>query len=422
MLTLLGVLILLTTTSAERAEATATRLDGTTIVGQLTSWDGQKLEVLTKEGPVQLGATDLLSLRWPTEAPAEVAEKSPLQPVVELIDGSVLPIESFERQGNEAHLVLRGNLPSDAKKIRVTDRAVASVRLQPLQESAARQWEEIRTQQFPSDLLVVLKRGGASLDYAEGSIGEVSAESLEVKLDGEPQRIPTSKVAGVIFYRAGRAPETEPLCVLEDRDGLRASVVSISLGNGSVQITTVAGAKLVWPLENVQSADFSAGKVVFLSDAEPASEEQKPLVGMPTSAVLAATYGRPRRDQSAFGGPLMLWFPGTDSLASAGRTQTFGRGLAVRSRTVLVYRVPKGFTRLLGVAGVEPGTRGDGSSRLTIVGDDRPLLDAELTGNQSPQNLELDITGVKRLKIVVDYGQNLDTGDWVNLCDVRMVK
>jgi hypothetical protein len=26
------------------------------------------------------------------------------------------------------------------------------------------------------------------------------------------------------------------------------------------------------------------------------------------------------------------------------------------------------------------------------------------------------------LKIVVDYGQNLDTGDWLNLCDARLIK
>jgi len=35
---------------------------------------------------------------------------------------------------------------------------------------------------------------------------------------------------------------------------------------------------------------------------------------------------------------------------------------------------------------------------------------------------ELDVAGVNRLKIVVDYGQNLDTGDWLNLCNARIVK
>ena len=45
-----------------------------------------------------------------------------------------------------------------------------------------------------------------------------------------------------------------------------------------------------------------------------------------------------------------------------------------------------------------------------------------MTGNDAPLPIEVDIAGVKRLKIVVDYGQNLDTGDWLNLCDARIVK
>ena len=60
--------------------------------------------------------------------------------------------------------------------------------------------------------------------------------------------------------------------------------------------------------------------------------------------------------------------------------------------------------------------------RLSIFGDDRPLLETEIAGDQPPQPIQLDIAGVKRLKIVVDYGQNLDTGDWLNLCDARIVK
>ena len=192
--------------------------------------------------------------------------------------------------------------------------------------------------------------------------------------------------------------------------------------NGLVNVTTVGRREVDLPLADVRSADFSAGKVVFLSDTEPATEDQTPLVGTPGGVSLAVGYGRPRRDKSAFGGPLTLSYPNVDASAPVGRTKPFSRGLAVRSRTTLEYRVPKGFTKLLGIAGIEPATRGEGSARLVISGDEKQLFNAELTGNQSPQELELDITGVKRLKIVVDYGQNLDTGDWVNLCDVRMVK
>jgi hypothetical protein len=423
MQSLIVVIAVTMATSAVAAEATATRLDGTTVAGELTNWDGQALALSTNDGPVQLSAANLLSLRWsPTASIAGLEEKARLLAVVELLDGSLLAIDDFVRKGHEATLKLRAASPDNAQNLTLADRAVVAARLQPLAEAVAKQWDEIRKQDFASDVLVLIKRNGESLDYIEGTIGDVTAERIEFKLDDQMRRVERSKVAGVIFYRSEKAPDAEPLCVLEGPDSLRVSVASLSLRDGLLHVKTVGGVKLELPTDAISSADFSAGKVVFLSDLDLATEERTSLVGLPGGAKLAAEYGRPRRDQSAFGGPLTLWIPTSDSSGSAGHMQTFGRGLAVRSRTTLVYRVPKGFTRLLGLAGIEPTTRGDGSVRLTISGDERPLVDTELAGNQSPQKLELDITGVKRVKIVVDYGKNLDTGDWVNLCDVRMVK
>jgi hypothetical protein len=60
--------------------------------------------------------------------------------------------------------------------------------------------------------------------------------------------------------------------------------------------------------------------------------------------------------------------------------------------------------------------------RLEIYGDDQPLLSADVEGNQPPTNIDTDITGVKRLKIIVDYGANQGWGDWLNLCELKVVK
>jgi hypothetical protein len=49
-------------------------------------------------------------------------------------------------------------------------------------------------------------------------------------------------------------------------------------------------------------------------------------------------------------------------------------------------------------------------------------LSADVKGTDPPRAIDVDVEGVKRLKIVVDYGKNLDTGDWLNLCDLRIVK
>jgi hypothetical protein len=87
-----------------------------------------------------------------------------------------------------------------------------------------------------------------------------------------------------------------------------------------------------------------------------------------------------------------------------------------------VYRLPDGFNRFIAIAGIDPATTSTGNVRLSILADDRPLLESEIAGDQPPQPIDVQINGAKRLKIIVDFGQNLDTGDWLNLCDAKIAK
>jgi hypothetical protein len=63
-----------------------------------------------------------------------------------------------------------------------------------------------------------------------------------------------------------------------------------------------------------------------------------------------------------------------------------------------------------------------GNVSLLIQADDKVLLEKEIGGNGPPEPIDLNIAGARRLSIVVDYGRNLDKGDWLNLCDARIVK
>ena len=68
-------------------------------------------------------------------------------------------------------------------------------------------------------------------------------------------------------------------------------------------ITTAGGATLAWPVDDFDFADFSAGKVLYLSDIEPASQKWTP-------ARRAAGRRRARRRvRPAAPRPLGLWRP-----------------------------------------------------------------------------------------------------------------
>ncbi len=74
------------------------------------------------------------------------------------------------------------------------------------------------------------------------------------------------------------------------------------------------------------------------------------------------------------------------------------------------------------MAGIDDRVRPAGNVRLVISGDDRELFAQTVTGSDEPLALNVDITGVKRLKILVDFGEQLDLADCLDLCDARITK
>jgi len=296
------------------------------------------------------------------------------------------------------------------------------VQLRPLEGELATQWDELRHQNLSNDVIAVVKKNGKSIDYAEGVVGNISDHKIEFKLEGDTQRVDRGRIAGVVYYRPDHRMKEDTHAIIRGRSGLRASAAHVELKDAHLEITIAAGIKLTWPLAAFEGADFSAGKLMYLSDIEPASFKWTPLIGLPGSATAANEYGQLRRDKSAYGGPLSLLVGDPDSSATDVLPRSFTKGLALRSRSELTYRLPAGFRRFIALAGIDPATRASGNVRLVISGDDKVLLESDIAGEKQPQPIQLDVTNIKRLKIVVDYGQNFDTGDWLNLCEARIVK
>jgi hypothetical protein len=403
------------------AEVSVTRLDGATITGELRQWSTGELRLATPMGEQQIPTNQLVSLRWHGSSIAAAPPAS--NPAwVELIDGSILPTKSIHVEHATATLMLAEPEAAGGKPLTLPITQISVIRLRQLDGPLAAQWDEMRRQNLANDIIAVLKKDGKSLDYAEGVIGDIADDKIGFKLEGELQRVDRAKIAGVMYYRPDRRMKEDPKASIQGRSGLRVSAAHVELKDSLLELTTAAGVKLTWPLNDISLADFSAGKLMYLSDIEPALVSWTPFVGLPASATLAAEYGQPRRDKSAFGGPLSLLMKEGDSAAAQAATRRFSKGLALRSRTEIVYRLPAGFQRFTAVAGIDPATSSTGNLRLAILGDDRVLLETEVAGDQPPHPIQVDIANVKRLKIVVDYGQNLDTGDWLNLCEARIAK
>ncbi len=63
------------------------------------------------------------------------------------------------------------------------------------------------------------------------------------------------------------------------------------------------------------------------------------------------------------------------------------------------------------------------SALFSVWGDGRELLSpTEVRGGAKPKHIKLNVTGVKVLKVFVDYGKNQDIGDHADWMNARLIR
>jgi len=374
-------------------------LGGDPRVGPITEWGADRMTVRTADGPVSLDTKEITDISRRGAGPSDV----PSNVWVELVDGSRLAgAEYTVREGRAAITRPSGEVTD------VSARDVAAVRLQAPTEAMAAEWSRLVESEPDADLLVVSK--GDSIDYHRGTLGDVSGQTVAFHLEGDVVSVKRSKVFGLVYYRSAGRRLPEVACWLTDADGSRWAACSVRLEGDEFRWTTPLGLEVARPAADVARIDFSPGKIVYLSDLEPESIVWTPYFGPARDLPAMARLFGPREDRGLDPGPLAL------------DGKQYERGLALHSRTRLVYRLPGRFRRFKAVVGIDDRVRPQGNVRLLIRGDDRPLFDATVAGTDPPLSVDLDLSGVRRLAVLVDYGADLDVADHLDLCNARIVK
>jgi hypothetical protein len=391
-------LLLVAALGAPGLDAQVQTLGGETVSGAVLKLDDQQITLKTADGEVSLETDKLLSLA--AKSPPAAAE--PLSMWVELVDGTQLPMKDYSVKDGQARMAL------DEGDIEAPTRDIAAVRLQASSDIIDAQWTKLLEEKIDADLLIVRK--GESLDYHKGVLHNVTDKIIEFTLDGEVLPVKREKVFGLMYrHPAGR--ELPPSrCGLRDATGSHWLIRTMSLEGDRLKWTTPTDVTVSRPLASITRIDFSEGKVLFLSDLRPESVTWTPFFGTGDKLPLLREFFSPRQDRALESKPLRL-----------GNKQ-YAKGLAVHSRTEMVYRLPGRFRRLEATVGIDESVRPRGNVRLEIRADDRVLLEKAITGEDAPLPINLDISGAARLTILVDFGEDLDVADHLDLCEARIIK
>jgi hypothetical protein len=382
-------------------------IDGQKHTGDLTQLDQQQAVIKTTTDSQTVDVEQILRL---------VNDDRPdegIQPelTIWLTDGSVLAATSVELQNELAKIGMQPGVT-----VELDPRHLHRVRFRapgdphPLDQS----WAEILGREHEGDI-VVIRKSEQVLDYLEGAIGDITVEEVGFKFDGDDFNVKRSKLEGFVFLTP-RVEQRRPVRVVRSVGNSSWHAEEIRWQGQGVEMLLTCGARIRLPLTSIRAIDYAATRIVYLSSLEPYKLTVTPrLASAALDELTRRLIYNPGIDQNLSGGRL--------SLPDKRKTQQhlyYDRGLALHSRTELIYRLPDKFSQLQGIAGLDPELRQRGQVRLLIEGDDRVLLDQPLGANDAPLPINLDLSGVQRLRILVDYGDELDMADHLNLCEMRL--
>lgn len=384
-------------------EFTVQTVDGQSAEGVLAQLDAQELVLEGPGGPVKFALGSLAVVT--RNAPTQSGEAKPAV-AVELLDQSIVMGMEYTVSGSTAHITQAGGA-----KLNVPTRIIRSVRFGAVDQydsKLTKQWTEIVESKAAGDLLAVRKNG--ALDYLEGVLGNIDTDTCKFELDKESIPVKRPKIEGLVYFHPNLPELPEATGRLSLADGGAWSLRSTQLADGKLKIKTPIGIELDVELDSVTRFDFSTGKVAYLSDLEPESVSFTPYIGFSDDASSLSEVYQYRRDTGFEQSPLKL------------DGKTYRKGLALQSRTALVYKLPGKFRLFRAVVGIDDLTRDTGDVHVEIKGDGKMLWQGEVTGSQPARELELELASVKRLEILADYGGGLDIGDRLNLCEARVTK
>ncbi|MDO5113224.1 MAG: NPCBM/NEW2 domain-containing protein [Planctomycetia bacterium] len=351
---------------------------------------------------------DAREFSWETLArvqfSGEKAEKN--IPFLLLRDGSFLGTPSGTLQEGIFH----DGEGEKERKIPLAE--VKAVLFQPIalrQPEIRKAWEEILTEETSQDTLVALRDG--KISHYRGEIREIQAETVPFWLDGEAIPIKRERILGLRFADLPEAKKFPAgVAILTDRRGNRYSVGKFQEGNASEIIFSLrCGEIFRLPVSEMVEMECTGGTQSFLRVADAESVKWLPFVSVPGMEDGREAFFAPKDGRSLNGSALSIG------------GKTYSHGFTASSRTELVFRLPDDARRFQAVVGMDDEVRPQGNVRLVIHADEKELFSGEITGSMPPQELDLEVAGASRLKILVDYGKNMDISDHLNFGNARIL-
>ncbi len=252
---------------------------------------------------------------------------------------------------------------------------------------------------------IILENG----DELTGTITGFDGATLRLKSGETNVDLPLARLATVLFNPILiDKPSTSGLRTLVGlQDGSHVTATSLVADDKTARLKLLGGMEIAVPTSSIVALQPLGGNVAYLSDLKPASYRHIPFLEM------SWPFGADRSVQETMlvaGGKLYL------------------KGLGMHSPSRITYELEEPFKRFDAEIAIDAEAGRRGSVIFRVFADDGSGAWQErakseiIRGGQPPVPLSADLTGAKRISLLVDFadrGDERDHADWLNARLVR---
>lgn len=387
--------LLVVSAQAQSTESPFVLADGTRGIGRLTAIDERgELALLVGEKRTTHKLAEVV--RWGT--PAAAASRAV---VIRLADGSQLVAEPTALAGDR--LKTTSLVWGEVELPRSMIRAVA-YDLRTLRDLEAAVGLPATTNRLR------LQNG----DELAGNVTAWNDKQIEITLGPRKTTLKTEDVALVTLAgtRAATVAAGVRAMVGVD-DGSRLITEQLTVDDKSLRATLAGKVSLQTSARRLRLVQPVGGRVTYLSDLTPTSYKHVPFLSLEWPLAI---------DRSVAGGPLRV------------AKQEYWKGLGMHSPARATYVLAKPYRQLQAEVAIDDHAAGTGSvtGRGSVTfrvfvdtgdGQWQPrYVSPIIRGGAAPTPIQVDLTGAKRISLLVDFadrGDELDHADWL---DARLLE
>ncbi|MFQ5412835.1 MAG: NPCBM/NEW2 domain-containing protein [Phycisphaerae bacterium] len=182
----------------------------------------------------------------------------------------------------------------------------------------------------------------------------------------------------------------------------RLTVTSLNWSDDIIRATLRHGPDVLIEAERVAAADVVGGRWEWLSQHQPISYEHTPMLS------LGWDYAR---DRNVLGQPIRV------------RGETFSRGIGVHSRSKLTYDLKGAYRAFVTSLALDDasGPLADVTAVIQVDGQTRFTRNGIRAGDIVGP-IRIDVSGAKRIELIVDFGRNGDIQDRFNWIEAALIR